>query len=265
MCIRDRSMRGFIVECDRAWRAAILPWWKERHEILKEAHEAVATETESPETLTDEHLLTRADSFVELGKDSEARPLYELVSTRNGEDARAAYALGATMLRLGDLGGIQHLSRAMQNDWRYVVPACEIVYPALREKGLDKDAEAWVHRYDQQQEILAAAQAEWNSLLPSDNLELSEISETTRNFIIEKCREAGWVGRVWIARKKLLALPTTIDFVAVRARMFALTGTKRFQKFVDSLASDQELMVFLVESGAIMRKLDRIGARAKLR
>ncbi|HEY0160612.1 MAG TPA: M48 family metalloprotease [Thermoanaerobaculia bacterium] len=254
-----RTAAALVAEVDREWRAAVGEQWRRRHEELAEARKLVEAATVDPNAPADDETLhKRAESLSELGRDEEAYPIYEELAARNPNDARAAFQLGRILVQRGDLKGLTHLGRAMEHDWRSVVPACELAYTALRQQGREKDADAWGERYRQQVEVLERAQAESGTLTVHDDLVLSDLPPDVQQFILDRCREAGWVGKVWIARKQLRAIPHGVNFVAVAARMFSYAGNRKFQKLVQSLAVEQDLMVFLIESGAMMRRLDRV-------
>jgi hypothetical protein len=254
---------SLTAEIDREWRAAAGPFWSARHTELAAARKRLE---ESPAldsaSLGDEQLLERADSLVELGRDDDAFAIYHDVHVRNPADARAAFHVGRILLARGDLAGLTHLTTAMERDWRLVAPSCEVAYTALREKGREKEADDWAERYRQQSAVLQEAEREARVLETADDLAPTDLPEESQQLILARCREARWVGKVWIARKNLASVPTTVNFVAVRAKMLTPVGSKKFKNLVDSLSIDQPLMVFMIESGAMMSRLDRVpGAR----
>lgn len=258
-----RTAAALVAEVDREWRTAIGQQWRSRHQELAEARKVLEAATADPNAPADDETLhKRAESLAELGRDEEALPIYEDLTARNPKDARAAFHLGRILVQRGDLTGLAQLRRAMEQDWRSVVPACELAYTALRQQGREKEADVWGERYRQQLEVLNQAQAESATLNTGDDLVPTELPAEAQQIIIDRCRDAGWVGKVWIARKRLIAVPVGVDFVAVRAHMFRPVGQKKIRKLVDSLTIDHELMVFVTESGAMMRRLDRVpGAR----
>lgn len=254
-----RTAASFVAEFDRQWVQNTKPAWEQRRQELEAARAQLAAVEATDGATDDERLHARAESLAELGKEQESFDLYAALAERNPKDARAAFHLGRLLVARGDLAGIRHLSRAMEIDWRFVAPSCEIAYAALRNKGLDRDADAWGERYRKQCEILEAARVESWQLAANDQLGPTTLDEATQKAILAHCLAAKWVGKVWIAKKNLTRLPIGVDFVAVRAKMFRFGGGKRLQKLAGALQLD--VMVFLVDNGSLMRKLDKIGAR----
>ncbi|MFL6246281.1 MAG: M48 family metalloprotease [Thermoanaerobaculia bacterium] len=256
-----RSTGALIAEVDQAWRAEAMPMWQARHQEIAASRKLLSEmDVDDVTSLDDERLHKRAESLAELGRDDEALAIYQDLASRNPNEPRAAFHIGRILLHRGDLEGLTQLSRAMEHDWRAIGPSCQIAYAALREKGLEREADAWLERYRQEQARLGAIQAEAATLAVHDNLGPSDLPAEVQEHIRARCFEAKWVGKIWIARKNLSHSGVAVNFVAVRGKFFRFAGNKRFQKLVQSLGV--EVMVFLVESGTLMRRLDRIpGAR----
>lgn len=251
-----RTAAAVIAESDREWRTVVGPQWQQRHQALAVAKEQLDSGAGSSHD--------RAEALVELGRDEEALPIYEELLARDANDARAAFHIGRILVQRGDLAGIEHLSHAMQHDWRLGGVACELAYAALREKGLEKDAHAWAERYGLQMEILDAAQRESATLTEQDDFVETELSPELQTAIVNICRDARWVKKVWIGRKSLRAVPASVDFVVVRAKRFRVSGQKQLQKLADAMPPEAAVMVFVTESGSMMRRLDRARMRRKL-
>ncbi|HYH07398.1 MAG TPA: M48 family metallopeptidase [Thermoanaerobaculia bacterium] len=258
-----RTAAAVIAESDRIWRSFIRQQWQEQHRALAGAREQAATELDL--TAETNSLHERAEALVQLARDAEALPIYEALLARDAKDARAAFHVGRILVQRGDLSGVTQLSNAMQLDWRVGSAACELVYAALRDKGYEKDAFAWAERYEQQQAAIEAAQIEAATLSPQDDITATTLSEELQTRILELCVRAKWVGSVWIARKNLKAVPDGVNIVALRGKMFRFSSHDRFQRLVNEFPPEAQVMVFLVDSGTLMRRLTRAGARRTLR
>jgi Zn-dependent protease with chaperone function len=252
-----RSTGALIGEVDQAWRTEVAPMWQARHQEVAQSRKLLI-ETEA-DGLDDERLHTRAESLAELGRDDEALAIYQDLASRNANDPRAAFHIGRILVQRGDLEGLTMLSRAMEHDRRAIGASCQIAYTALREKGLEREADAWLARFREEEARLGAIHAEAATLSVSDDLSPSDLPPEVQEHIRLQCFKERWVGKIWIGRKSL-SVGTTVNFVAIGGKFFSFAGNKRFQRLVQSLGV--EVMVFLIESGTLMRRLDRLpGAR----
>lgn len=260
-----KSLGALIAELDRAWLAEAKPAWRARHQEVAESRKHLTeTESEDIHALDDERLHQRAESLAELGRTDEALVIFQDLASRNAADARAAFQVGRILMQRGDLEGLKLLSRAMEHDWRAIGPSCEIAYTTLREKGLEKEADAWAERYRQEEARLNEVRVEAATLAIHDDLVPTDLPQEVQEKLVAECFKAKWVGKVWLARKNLVhgagRGAVSVNFLAIRGKMFQFTGNARFQRLVNSL--DAEVMVFLIENDSLMRRLDRIpGAR----
>lgn len=251
-----RSFGALVGECDRAWRAAVIEAWNEKHEELATHKRIVDAD---PATLvSDADHLARAESLEVLGRADEALAIYAEVSRRSPGDARAAFCHGRALIERGDLSGIEHLARAMKHEWRTIAPWCELAYAALRERGLERDADAWAARYREHCELVAAAEAEAGVLKASDDLRPTDLRKSTVDEIVRRCYDAGWVGSVWVLKKQLRALPHSVDVVVVRPKWFRIMTTEKMDRLVEHLAVGPQLTIFSADSGSQIRALNRI-------
>lgn len=249
------TAQTLLDEHDRHWYDGVAEGWRARHQQLAEAQKVLA----EPDAADDESLFARATSLSNLGRDDEAFPIYEQILERKPSEARAAFQLGRILVQRGDLRGLDHLSRAMKHDWRYGVASCELAYGALREQGLEKDAHAWAGRYRQECARANEVQRESEMLALDDDLVASDLAPDTQDLILARCRDAKWVGKVWLLRKVLTAAPVSVNIVAVRAKTFRPSGRKRVERLIESFGPlEQSVMVFVVENRALMRGLDEV-------
>lgn len=111
-----RTAAAVVSETDRLWRTMVSKDWEERHRALEKAREHGSAPIDMH--ADDATLHENAEALVELGRDSEALPIYETLLGRDAKDARAAFHVGRILVERGDLAGVAHLSSAMQLDWR---------------------------------------------------------------------------------------------------------------------------------------------------
>jgi Zn-dependent protease with chaperone function len=258
-----RTAANVLAECDREWREIVAATWKARHEDAIKARETIGDDTPSAEG-DDETLRKRAAALVDLGRDADALALYQTLAARNPTDAEAAFHAGRILVERGDLAGVAHLSSAMR-DWRFAAVSCQVAYNALREHGMEKDAQTWAERWQENEERMHNARVESYRLSASDDFGPTTLPPDVQDRVLERCRAARWISKVWIARKNLQSLPTSVDIIAVRAKMFRFVGRKRLQKLADDLDLGSAVTVFTIDSSRLMRRLDAAGARRFLR
>lgn len=205
-----------------------------------------------------------AEALVELGRDAEAQSVYEALLARDADDARAAFQMGRILLERGDLEGIKHLRHAMEVEWLLGVPACALIESTLRAMRRNEVADLWAQRHQQQLELRERAMAECLQLDVRDDLEPTELPAEVQEAILARCREAGWVAEVWIVRKNLTVTPASVDIVAVLPRMLAFAGAGRLQKLADAIGLEITV-IRLYDDRSLMRRLDGVGARRRLR
>ncbi len=258
-----RTTSALIAECDQAWREGVTPLWRERHKELQQSHKELADTTDDVSSLDDERKHKRAQSLAELGRNDEALAIYEHLAT-NPADARAAFHMGRILVQRGDLSGIDHLSRAMENDWQLVLPSCDLAYEALRKRGRERDAEAWSERARQQYENIADAQAEAGRIDANDELLPTNLPDETQQQIVSLCTSAGWIKNVWIARKSLTRVPATVNFVAVSARALRMASDSKLKQLAESIHYEDEPLMVFVANGSLARRLDQIPSARKM-
>lgn len=258
------QIRRWIGEFDRVWRQSVLDSWEERHAALKGAAERRIELSALPlEELTDEEVAELAGTIELLEKPEIAAPIIAPIVEARMEAPGVAYMYGSALLRSGDAAGIRYLSQAMERDWRAVIPAIELVYPFLRERGMHREAEEWTARYEQQCEIIDRARLETAALQVTDALDPWSPSEEAAGLIQLALDDASWVGRAWLVRKRLSSVEHTISCLVVRSRFGRFVGSTALQQLADSLPEGERMMVFYASEGSLIRKLDSLGARLR--
>lgn len=253
-----RTFATLIQELDRDWRVRVLPMWRERHSFLDQTRETLARlDALDPQSSEPGDLLDRADALEQLGHDDEAFDLCAAVVHRVPLDARATFAYGRRLVERGDLAGLSYLRTAMEKDWSAIAPACELAYNALRERGMEAEAEEWIVRYRAQSELLARAHDEKTTLRKTDDLHPHDIPPSRITEILARCYDAGWVRTVWIVRKEIRTLPQTVYVVAVRPKLFRRASQLKIQALLNDLQLSEPFWLFVIYDGSLIRRLNR--------
>lgn len=149
-------------------------------------------------------------------------------------------------------------------DWSYGVDACALVEPALRAMRRDEAADGWAQRHREQLDLGQRVMAERTQLHARDDLVPTGLPPEVQEAIVARCREAGWVAALWIARKNLVTVPASSDFVAVKPKLFAFASQNRLVRLADAIGGGIAV-ARLYEERDLMRRLDSLGARRRLR
>lgn len=244
-----------IGEFDAEWRREALPNWTERHRVAQEALTQLAPDAPLDQ-LADEQLRAHAISLSTLGKNDEALAAWSALRERDPHDAQAAFGLGCALLNRNDLLGLDHL-RSASADWRFTSASCDAAYAALRERGLEREADEWIDRVEAHRERLVAAEAESLSLTPADRIAPPSLSAEVIETVMTRLRQEKWIRRAWIGKKSSTILPgLEVHFVALEAKTLRYRGADTLQKLADSVAVNEALSFIVVDTRAIIHLLE---------
>ena len=199
-----------IEEVDRAWSDDVEAGWRAQHAEAQQA-KAELRRLEEQESLAPEDALKRAqltETFS--GPDAALARYRELVDTES--DAPARFAIGRLLLEQGDEEGLSWLDEAIERDPDGVLPACEIAYGFLRERGREDEAERYRERAERQVEVLNAAAEERFSVSVDDELEPPDLAEELLERIRRKVAWHEDVVAAYLVRKRAAHLDDTHPF-----------------------------------------------------
>jgi Zn-dependent protease with chaperone function len=192
-----------VAAVERAWSKGIAEAWREQHaeaqraklELQRLDERAAKGELEPDDALTRAHL---TESF---RSEDEALERYrELVGTEN--DAPARYGVGKLLLQKGDEEGLEWVDQAMERDPDAVLPATQLAYDWLRERGREDEAERYRTRAEQQVEVLEAAEEERSQVTVDDELAPPALAPELVEQIRRKVSWHEEVGEAYLVRKR---------------------------------------------------------------
>jgi Zn-dependent protease with chaperone function len=195
---------------DRAWSADVEPGWRAQHAEAQKAR-AELRRLEEQESLSPEDALKRAqltEAFS--GPDAALTRYRELVDTES--DAPARYAIGRLLLEQDDEEGLRWLEAAIERDPEAVLPACEIAYRFLRERGREDEAARYRERAERQVEVLNEAAEERSGVSVDDELEPPDLPEEELERIRRKVAWHEDVVQAYLVRKRAAHLDDTHPF-----------------------------------------------------
>lgn len=262
--LNPEILEEIVTTYDQLWRREVLDSWQYRHNDVRkqlETLESRSAEEESPETRTD-----RAVLLADLGRDEEAFAILERNINELPEHAKGNFAFGRLLLERGESRGLSYLEKAMKSDWSSVFSACEVAFINLREMGRHEEADHWIRRAEKHSEALEKASQAASILLDSDQLAPSELDSEIRRHILEACDEMGWVGRLWLVRKRIPSLPDEwIEIVAVKPRLFGGMGKNGLQELANAIGeTDPPIRVFAVGDSSLTRVLKQVAGEGTI-
>jgi len=251
----------------RAWTADVEPGWR-AHYAEAQSAKAELRRLEEQESLSPEDALKRAQLTEAFSTPDAALARYrELVDTE--QDAPARYAIGRFLLEQEDEEGLRWLDEAIELDPEAVLPACEIAYHFLRERGREQDAARYRERAERQVEVLDAAEDERSGVSVDDELEPPDLPEEELERIRRKVAWHEDVVQAYLVRKRAAHLDDTHPFYVLalvpkggfRAALRDTDGYEPLEQRVarDLRSMDEELMIARVDwKSPIARRLAEI-------
>jgi len=141
---------------DAAWRKSVAAGWHYRHRELREVssvHERLTERTErGPLPTADMRTLVRTTEI--LRGPAEAKPVLAQLLQAEPRDVFGHFTLGRILLDEGDVGGLEHLHRAMA-DPAAEPAACELAYDFLLRRGRADEAAQYRRRAQRRLRVLA--------------------------------------------------------------------------------------------------------------
>ena len=141
---------------DATWRKSVAPAWHRRHRELREVasvHERLVERAERG-ALPPADLRTLARTTEILGGPAEAKPVLARLLEAEPKDAFGHFTLGRILLDEEDVGGLEHLHRAMA-DPAAEPAACELAYAFLLRRGRAEEAAQYRRRAHRRLRVIA--------------------------------------------------------------------------------------------------------------
>jgi Zn-dependent protease with chaperone function/predicted Zn-dependent protease len=164
--------REFRRRLEAEWVAARADEWKARHEAAQVGQRRLLALAQkvvvSP--LSVEEQWEQARWAEELRGEGEALPLLESLLTTSPNHARANFALGRILLDRSEARGMALIERAMGQAPDLIQPGCRLIADFQSRRGNEPDLHRYLRRTDEQAERLGRAEAQSQTLRPTDRL-----------------------------------------------------------------------------------------------
>lgn len=257
-------------EFDRRWQHGIAPAWERRHQQVQEERRQLAEldARAAAGALGFEERLQRAYLTERIGGDADAA--LEQLRVLHAEDrdhAPASFALGLRLLQRDDDTGIALIERAIELDADAIVAGAEVLRDYHAKHGRDADAQRWLRRWCERQELLQLAQAERNRITAKDAFEPHRLSAEQVESLRAQLAAVAGVRKAWLVRKRVKHLPEQPQLVLgfTTTRWWSLANAKRMRATQDRIAETVVFpgpaVVLCVEgaNAAIGKKMRKVG------
>lgn len=192
-------------QLDAEWHANVADWWADEHREWQDAKARLSDldERARRDGLPRELMLDHAHLVERLRGGHVALPLYHAVLERDAQDAIANYAVGRILLEQRDETGLQHLDRAMDADADSTLPACELAYSFLAERGRQGEADQYRARAMARVDSLDEAFEERRALGSREELREPDLAAELVDSLTRQLAGYPRVKRAYLARRVL--------------------------------------------------------------
>jgi hypothetical protein len=190
---------------DEDWRRSVSDDWQAGH---REARQAMKTLEEldaraASEQLSIDDVRTLAELTHAFRDADQALQRYEELLAAVPGDAVAQFAVGRILLERGDDDGLRRLDAAMEADPDAILPASEIAFEYLKERGRGDEAERYRVRAERHADVLDAAAEERQPVSEGDELEPATLPDDLLDRVRAALARHEEVGAAYLARKRL--------------------------------------------------------------
>lgn len=208
------SADAILGDFDKKWRDGVAAEWHKRHETIRASRERLSTyRDKDPANLTEKALQDYATLVDQLESLEAAEPLYRRLLTLNPDNPVANFNLGRKLIGEKDETGIGMIELAMRLDHSAVKPGCELLYRFMKGLGKESEAQAYVKRWREQDELYKKAQHERRYFTTHDDYCCAQLNENDMRALRETLRRFSWLGRVYFLEKKVKNFPESRNFV----------------------------------------------------
>jgi Zn-dependent protease with chaperone function len=190
---------------DTEWHANVAEWWAAEHRDWQEAQARFSDldERARSDGLPRDLMLEHAHLVERFRGGEEALPLYCAVLEREAQNAIANTSIGRILLERGDENGLRHLDLAMESDFDSTLPACDLAYSFLAERGRYAEADRYRARALTRVDSLDEAYEERRTVGSRERLRDPDLPAEVVDSLHRQLSEQRKVKRAYIARRVL--------------------------------------------------------------
>jgi tetratricopeptide (TPR) repeat protein len=222
---------------DEEWRSSVADAWRQEHQRAEEARRRLAEldARAEREELPVEDARMRALLTATYRGDDDALPLLRAVVEREPNEAAAHFALGRILIARGDEQGLAHVERAAELDPDAILPASEVAYAFLKERGRDGAADAHMERAQARAAELEAARRERETVEPDDDVTSAELPQDSVDAVRRRLAVEPEVVRAYLGRKVVQHLPDEYPLYVVGIERESKRDKHLVRRLVDHL------------------------------
>ena len=202
----------FLAELEGAWRVAVAPRWRQRHERAGAVRKRLAALTQEMTTAGGEW--TEKADWERACLESELTPAPEDTTAiiarfveRWPQHPAGRFALGRLLLEQDEEAGVAHLTEAMRLDARQVSAGEGLLAAYLRRAGRAEEATLRRKQAIRQGDVLDAGQEERRRVTSSDFFLPHGLGEEEITRLRTRLAQNPRLYKVWLARKNVVHFP----------------------------------------------------------
>lgn len=253
----DRYLGAALAELrdhlSQTWQTSVNFGWNERYSNVQKLRQALAALAEQDDLSLDDRW-AQISLTHSIHGDSITQPLLTTFLREHPEHSQANYLQGELLLSIDNGAGIDFLERAVQQDFSHSLDAYQSIYSFLSKQGRRAEAKCYRQQIERSYEILGAAQAERDRLLPTDSFKAAELPRISYEQFVATLAEQPIKAAYW-AEKVVEHLPERRLYILLVERQSSWLDVRKDEKsrelsqvLVEALAFPGESFVLVASS-----------------
>jgi Zn-dependent protease with chaperone function len=248
---------------DTEWHANVAAWWAEEHRQWQDAKTRLSDldRRTQQDGLPRDLMLEHAGLVERFRGREDAYALYQSVLERDERNAIARYAVGRILLERGDEDGLRHLERAMEADAEATLPACDLAYSFLVERGRHAEADRYRARALSRADSLDEAYEERRVLGRRETVREPDLPVEVVESLTRQLAGHRKVKHAYLARRVLEHLDDEFPSYVVGVQLGFADSSTVVQRLANELEAPVEIFVVdLDRSRRLRRRMRKLGA-----
>ena len=254
---------------DDAWHSFNAEGWKQEFELAQQEQQELQAISALPEAqLTQEQLWQLAWLGEKFQPEQDPLPAYLRYHQQYPKDEKGTYSVGRILLQTKDASGLDYLEQVLRKD-EYIEAASHLAYQFLLEQGDTEQANQWLEKAWQLEEICYAAQQERTQISSGDRLTKPELDLQEYQPLLDNISQHKRVKGLWLAQKQVQHFTDSpVLILAVKAKAGFYISDSLADDLLDMIPEEllQHTRFFIVTKSSnrkIFKLIQAIGLQLK--